>query len=116
MLYSYPQQQGTRAGRASAARPTSGAPSRGRESQAVPALPNRNYTIPKPDRNDPSTVSGRPLPKRPDEAYQRLLQNQVLDYYYLSLILFSKVQITKHIHFNHIPVHYFIFSEFQTVQ
>ncbi|XP_071171569.1 myosin-IIIb-like isoform X1 [Mytilus edulis] len=46
-----------------------------RQSQAAPPIPQRNYTQSQ-NHDRQSQVSGRPLPKRPDEAYQRLLQNQ----------------------------------------
>ena len=48
-----------------------------RGDHGVPPIPERHYTAPKGIAANPSVMSNRPLPKRPDEAYQRLIHNQV---------------------------------------
>ena len=54
-----------------------------RGDHGVPPIPERNYSTPKGIPLNPSVMSNRPLPKRPDEAYQRLLHNQVIILYHL---------------------------------
>lgn len=54
----------------------------------APPIPERSYSVAKPVQPQSSS---RPLPRRPDEAYHRLLQNQV----YPSLIAFLILHVRK---------------------
>lgn len=44
---------------------------------SAPPVPERSYSVAKPIPHQASVMSSRPLPRRPDEAYERLLANQV---------------------------------------
>lgn len=44
---------------------------------SAPPVPDRSYSVAKPFPQQASVMSSRPLPRRPDEAYERLLAHQV---------------------------------------
>lgn len=44
---------------------------------SAPPVPERSYSVAKPIPQQASVMSSRPLPRRPDEAYERLLAHQV---------------------------------------
>ena len=58
----------------------------------APPIPDRNYSVAKGIPTNPSVMSHRPLPKRPDEAYQRLMTNQVIN----GFIRFSLLPFEMH--------------------
>lgn len=43
---------------------------------SAPPVPERSYSVAKPIPQQASVMSSRPLPRRPDEAYERLLAHQ----------------------------------------
>ncbi|XP_061172927.1 myosin-IIIb-like [Saccostrea echinata] len=49
---------------------------------SAPPVPERSYSVAKPVQPQASVMSNRPLPRRPDEAYQRLLKNQTKQHEY----------------------------------
>ncbi|XP_048734629.2 myosin-IIIb-like isoform X2 [Ostrea edulis] len=48
----------------------------------APPIPERSYSVAKSVQPQASVMSNRPLPKRPDEVYQRLLANQTKQHDY----------------------------------